>query len=111
MPFHLNRCEHLSQHNEGRVLTTRMPQRRCHVFQNYIRSGDLVPILESNARAVPGFSLYYPSRTQSLPKLRAFADSATKRLLQAIPLDAFLALPASGWTDGHHEDQSGSSGA
>jgi DNA-binding transcriptional LysR family regulator len=42
--------------------------------------GSLIAVLEDHARSVPGLSLYYPSRSQSLPKLRAFIDFATRHL-------------------------------
>ena len=60
------------------------------VVRNYIDQGSLAPILEKFSREVPGLSLYYPSRSQSLPKLRAFVDFATQRLRQEISPDAFL---------------------
>lgn len=65
------------------------------VVMNYIEQGSLVPLLEDYAREIPGLSLYYPSRSQSLPKLRAFVDFATKRLRQEIPPDAFSRQPRS----------------
>jgi DNA-binding transcriptional LysR family regulator len=45
-----------------------------------LADGRLVAMLEDHARRVPGLSLYYPSRSQSLPKLRAFIAFATQRL-------------------------------
>lgn len=63
------------------------------LVMNYIEQGSLVPLLEAYGREIPGLSLYYPSRSQSLPKLRAFVDFATKRLRQEIPLDAFSRQP------------------
>lgn len=63
------------------------------VVENYIEQGALTPLLEDYAREVPGFSLYYPSRSQSLPKLRAFVDFATTRLRQATSPDAFSPQP------------------
>jgi DNA-binding transcriptional LysR family regulator len=54
------------------------------VVLTYLEQGSLVSVLDGYAREVPGLSLYYPSRNQSLPKLRAFVDFATKRLRQGI---------------------------
>ncbi|WP_186037695.1 LysR family transcriptional regulator [Burkholderia gladioli] len=54
------------------------------VLLSYIEQGRLVSVLDSYAREVPGISLYYPSRNQSLPKLRAFVEFATKRMRQEI---------------------------
>lgn len=56
------------------------------VVLNYLEQCSLVSVLDGYAKEVPGLSLYYPSRNQSLPKLRAFADFATKRLRQQISL-------------------------
>ncbi len=50
------------------------------VVRHHIEQGHLVPVLEDYARDVPGLCLYYPSRSQSLPKLRAFVEFATKRM-------------------------------
>ncbi len=47
---------------------------------SHLESGDLQTVLEPYCREVPGLSLYYPSRSQSLPKLRAFVDFATQRM-------------------------------
>lgn len=63
------------------------------IVLNHIEQGNLVPVLEDYAREVPGLCLYYPSRSQSLPKLRAFVDFATRRLRREISPDAFLARP------------------
>jgi DNA-binding transcriptional LysR family regulator len=41
-----------------------------------LRSGRLVRVLEPYAAAVPGFFLYFPSRAQVSPALRAFVDVA-----------------------------------
>ena len=59
----------------------------------YVEQGSLEAVLQENAREVPGLSLYYPSRNQSLPKLRAFVDFATRRLRQEIAPDAFAPQP------------------
>ena len=44
-----------------------------------IRTGKLLPVLEPFAPTVPGVFLYYPSRGQVLPKLRAFIDHVKGR--------------------------------
>jgi DNA-binding transcriptional LysR family regulator len=41
-----------------------------------LRQGRLRLVLEPYAAAVPGFILYFPSRTQVSPALRAFVDVA-----------------------------------
>lgn len=44
------------------------------IFRPAIAHGDLVPILEPFSPHFPGFSLYYPSRRNMAPKLRALID-------------------------------------
>jgi DNA-binding transcriptional LysR family regulator len=44
-----------------------------------IEAGKLLPVLEPFAPTVPGVFLYYPSRRQVLPKLRAFIDHVKSR--------------------------------
>jgi DNA-binding transcriptional LysR family regulator len=39
-----------------------------------LRAGKLVHVLEPFAPVIPGVFLYYPSRRQIMPKLRAFID-------------------------------------
>lgn len=63
------------------------------MVMDHIEQGSLIPLLADYAREVPGLSLYFPSRSQSLPKLRAFVDFATKRLRQELPADAFSPQP------------------
>lgn len=46
-----------------------------------VQAGRLRPVLESCALATPGVCLYYPSRAQALPKLRAFVEFARGRRL------------------------------
>lgn len=43
-------------------------------FRPYIRSGELVPLLEEFLPPFPGFFLYYPGRRNLAPKLRALVD-------------------------------------
>jgi DNA-binding transcriptional LysR family regulator len=45
--------------------------------------GELVTVLDDYAPTIPGLSLYYPSRSRSLPKLRAFVQLAKKRMRPA----------------------------
>jgi DNA-binding transcriptional LysR family regulator len=44
-----------------------------------VRAGKLVQVLEKFAPMVPGIFLYYPSRAQMMPKLRAFIDHVKSR--------------------------------
>jgi DNA-binding transcriptional LysR family regulator len=44
-----------------------------------LRAGKLVQVLEPFASTVPGMFLYYPSRRQTMPKLRAFIDHVKSR--------------------------------
>jgi DNA-binding transcriptional LysR family regulator len=44
-----------------------------------VRAGKLVHVLEPFAPMAPGVFLYYPSRHQMMPKLRAFIDHAKSR--------------------------------
>ncbi|WP_376100149.1 LysR substrate-binding domain-containing protein [Roseomonas sp. CCTCC AB2023176] len=46
-----------------------------------IEAGLLETVLDEVVPETPGFFLYYPSRAQALPKLRAFADFAVARLM------------------------------
>jgi DNA-binding transcriptional LysR family regulator len=43
--------------------------------REHIRSGRLVSVLEPYASTVPGFYLYYPSRSQRSPALRLFVEA------------------------------------
>ncbi len=44
-----------------------------------LKAGSLVQVLESFAPLIPGVFLYYPSRRQMMPKLRAFIDHVKSR--------------------------------
>ena len=44
-----------------------------------VRAGKLVRVLEPFAPMAPGVFLYYPSRRQMMPKLRAFIDHVKSR--------------------------------
>ncbi len=56
-----------------------------------LRSGSLRLVLEQYAAAVPGFFLYFPSRAQVSPALRAFVDVAREVMVE----DAARRPPAS----------------
>ncbi|MDY6963329.1 MAG: LysR family transcriptional regulator [Pseudomonadota bacterium] len=43
-------------------------------FRTHIERGDLVPLLDAYCPHFPGFYLYYPSRRNLAPKLRALVD-------------------------------------
>jgi len=43
-------------------------------FRPYLERGELVPMLEDYSPSFAGFYLYYPSRRNLAPKLRAFID-------------------------------------
>ena len=44
-----------------------------------LEAGQLVQVLETYAPIAPGMFLYYPSRRQMMPKLRAFVDHVKRR--------------------------------
>jgi DNA-binding transcriptional LysR family regulator len=44
-----------------------------------VKAGQLVPVLQPFAPMTPGVFLYYPSRHQMMPKLRAFIDHVKSR--------------------------------
>ncbi len=48
-----------------------------------LATGDLVQVLEPYAPVAPGMFLYYPSRRQMMPKLRAFVDHVKRRAAAA----------------------------
>ncbi|MBL6616058.1 MAG: LysR family transcriptional regulator [Reyranella sp.] len=49
------------------------------IAANLVRAGKLVPMLKPFAPMTPGVFLYYPSRHQMMPKLRAFIDHVKAR--------------------------------
>ncbi len=53
-----------------------------------LRAGKLVEVLEAFAPVSPGVFLYYPSRRQMMPKLRAFIDHLKNRSNAANKADA-----------------------
>lgn len=46
----------------------------------FLESGELELVLEEHACRVPGFFLYFPERSRTQPKLRAFIEVARRRL-------------------------------
>jgi DNA-binding transcriptional LysR family regulator len=65
------------------------------LVMSYLGSGELETALEPHSEEVPGLSLYYPSRSQSLPKLRAFVEFATKRMRREFRPGDYLPTPIS----------------
>ncbi|MBC8731732.1 LysR family transcriptional regulator [Paraburkholderia sp. UCT2] len=53
-----------------------------------LRTGKLVHVLKAYAPMVPGVFLYYPSRRQIMPKLRAFIDHVKSRAPRSMPGDS-----------------------
>ena len=49
------------------------------IAASLVRAGKLVPVLQPFAPMAPGVFLYYPSRHQMMPKLRAFVDHVKSR--------------------------------
>ena len=60
------------------------------LVMSYIENGEMETALDEYAVEVPGLMLYYPSRSQSLPKLRAFAAFAQKRMRRDFRAGDFL---------------------
>lgn len=56
------------------------------VVEALCRAGELERVLEPFCPQTPGFFIYYPSRHQVMPKLRAFIDFVTTRSRQGFPL-------------------------
>jgi DNA-binding transcriptional LysR family regulator len=48
----------------------------AETFRSFLERGELVPLLEEFSAPFPGFYLYYPSRRNLEPKLRALIDYA-----------------------------------
>lgn len=51
-----------------------------------VTTGRLERVLDPFCPTSPGLFLYYPSRTQALPKLQAFADFARRRIAGSMPI-------------------------
>ena len=65
------------------------------LVMSHLESGALQTALEPYIEEVPGLSLYYPSRSQSLPKLRAFIDFATQQMRREFRPGDYLPIPLS----------------
>jgi DNA-binding transcriptional LysR family regulator len=50
------------------------------IVLHYLERRELETVLDSGSVEVPGLSLYYPSRSTALPKLRAFVEFATRHM-------------------------------
>jgi DNA-binding transcriptional LysR family regulator len=61
------------------------------LVMHYLEQGQMETVLDAHSVEVPGLSLYYPSRSQSLPKLRAFIEFATKRMRRDFQSGDYLA--------------------
>ena len=60
------------------------------IVMQHLETGAVEPVLEQFGTGIPGLSLYYPSRSQSLPKLRAFIDFATKRMRRSFQVHDYV---------------------
>ena len=56
----------------------------------YLDTGALETTLDAFGEDVPGLSLYHPSRSQALPKLRAFIDFAVTRMRHPVSATDYL---------------------
>ncbi len=70
----LETCMHAAVQGVGLFCVVRS------VAAPYLEAHQLETVLGANAARIPGMSLYYPSRTQTLPKLRAFVAFAKQRM-------------------------------
>lgn len=77
-------CIHAALKSVGLFATPRS------LVMHHLESGTLKTVLDSYGVEFPGLSLYYPSRSTSLPKLRAFIDFAGKRLRRAFTVHDYL---------------------
>jgi DNA-binding transcriptional LysR family regulator len=64
------------------------------IVMHYLKQGQLETVLDPNSVEVPGLSLYYPSRSTALPKLRAFVEFATKQMRRDFQPGDYLPIPA-----------------
>ena len=62
---------------------------------HHVGIGKLETTLDAFTAEEPGLMLYYPSRAQTLPKLRAFADFARERLRRDFEPADYLIPPVS----------------
>ena len=65
------------------------------IVMHYLEQGELETVLDSSSVEVPGLSLYYPSRSTALPKLRAFVEFATKHMRRDFQPSDYLPAPIS----------------
>ena len=65
------------------------------IVMHYLEQGELETVLDSSSVEVPGLSLYYPSRSTALPKLRAFVEFATKHVRRDFQPGDYLPAPIS----------------
>jgi DNA-binding transcriptional LysR family regulator len=63
------------------------------LVMHHLQQEELETVLDQNSVEVPGLSLYYPSRSKALPKLRAFVDFAVKRMRRAFQASDYLPDP------------------
>jgi DNA-binding transcriptional LysR family regulator len=63
------------------------------IVMSYLEAGDLETVLDPTNVQIPGLSLYYPSRSTALPKLRAFVDFATKQMRRDFVAGDYLPAP------------------
>ena len=63
------------------------------IVMHYLEQGELETVLDSGSAEVPGLSLYYPSRSTALPKLRAFVEFATKHMRRDFQPADYLPKP------------------
>jgi DNA-binding transcriptional LysR family regulator len=61
----------------------------------YLENGQIETVLDGYALEGPGLTLYYPSRSQALPKLRAFARFARARMRRDFTAEDYLPIVAS----------------
>jgi DNA-binding transcriptional LysR family regulator len=60
------------------------------LVMHHLEQEELETVLDQNSVEVPGLSLYYPSGSKSLPKLRAFVDFAVNRMRRAFQASDYL---------------------
>jgi DNA-binding transcriptional LysR family regulator len=63
------------------------------IVLHYLERRELETVLDSGSVEVPGLSLYYPSRSTALPKLRAFVEFATRHMRRDFQRGDYLPSP------------------
>jgi DNA-binding transcriptional LysR family regulator len=58
----------------------------------YLEKGEMETVLDAYAVEGPGLTLYYPNRSQALPKLRAFAQFARARMRRDFTAGDYLPI-------------------